>query len=82
MHRPDISRANEKDSVELHATALGSSAAIGSYKLASRLISKGADIHAKQSWQEPFSGIVQNVTALHIASGSWNMDFMQALVET
>lgn len=63
-------------------TVLGSAAALGSYNLASRLIADGADLHGKETWHEIATGSIDNVTALHIASGSWNLSFVQALLES
>jgi ankyrin repeat protein len=60
---------------------LGLAAPYASYELASRLIAKGADVHAQQEWHEVGEGDVHNVTALHLASGSWNFQFIRALVE-
>jgi ankyrin repeat protein len=60
---------------------LGAAAAMGSYKLASRIIAEGADLHAKQTWYDTWEGNIENVTALHIASGSWNLAFVQTLLE-
>jgi hypothetical protein len=62
-------------------TVLGAAASHANYKLASRLVAEGPDIHARQQWHELAEGDVENVTALHIASGSWNLEFIQALVE-
>ncbi|KAJ5139641.1 hypothetical protein N7448_003049 [Penicillium atrosanguineum] len=62
-------------------TVLGAAAPHASYRLASRLIAEGADIHAQQEWYVLGEGDVKKVTALHIASGSWNLEFIQALVE-
>ncbi|KAJ5215842.1 uncharacterized protein N7498_002249 [Penicillium cinerascens] len=75
--QPD-QQSSPKDLLE---TVLGVAAPHASYKLASRLIAEGADIHAQQEWYELGEGDVEKVTALHIASGSWNLEFIQALVE-
>lgn len=63
-------------------TVLGAAAALGSYNLASRLVAEGADLHGKETWHEIATGSIDNVTALHIASGSWNLAFVQALLES
>lgn len=42
---------------------LGVAAPHASYKLASRLISEGADIHTQQEWYKPGEGDVDKVTA-------------------
>ncbi|KAJ5946382.1 hypothetical protein N7454_003221 [Penicillium verhagenii] len=62
-------------------TVLNAAAPLGSHNLASRLISEGADIHSKEIWWEMGAGKTDNVTALHFASGSWNLPFIQALRE-
>jgi ankyrin repeat protein len=60
---------------------LGVAAPYGSYELASRLIAEGANIHAQQIWHEVWGGDADKVTALHLASGSWNLGFIKALVK-
>ncbi|KAJ6096929.1 hypothetical protein N7486_007675 [Penicillium sp. IBT 16267x] len=71
----------ESPSRDLRETVLGLAAPYATYELASRLIAEGADVHAQQGWHEVGEGDVHNATALHLASGSWNLQFMQALVE-
>ncbi|KAJ5106293.1 hypothetical protein N7456_002968 [Penicillium angulare] len=63
------------------SNVLGAAAPLGSYELASRLISEGADLHGKEIWWEMDEGKTDNVTALHLASGAWNLPFIQALRE-
>jgi ankyrin repeat protein len=72
---------DRSDYPDLHETVLGVAAPYGSYKLASRLIAEGANIHAQQIWHDVWGGDVDKVTALHLASGSWNVEFIKALVE-
>ncbi|KAJ5761805.1 uncharacterized protein N7511_005187 [Penicillium nucicola] len=75
------SNNDRPDHPDLQATVLGSAAPFGSYELASRLITDGADIHAQQIWHELWGGDVHSVTALHIASGFWNLEFLKALIK-
>ena len=66
----------------LMETALGNVMKHGSYKLLSRLIANGADVHARQ-WSVPneFGEGDLEVTALHLASGYWNLEGIQAVLE-
>ena len=72
---------DEKSQSTGQPTVLGAAAPLGSYNLASRLISEGADIHGKETWWGMGTGKTDNVTALHFASGCWNLPFIQALHE-
>ncbi|CAI7610632.1 unnamed protein product [Penicillium glandicola] len=72
---------DQPDHRDLYETVFGVAAPYGSYKLASRLIAEGANIHAQQIWHEVWGGDVNKVTALHLASGAWNLEFIKALVE-
>ncbi|OQE25876.1 hypothetical protein PENFLA_c008G05714 [Penicillium flavigenum] len=81
-YRVNENQPDQQSSPEdLREAVLGVAAPHASYKLASRLIAEGADIHAQQKWYKPGEGLVDKVTALHIASGSWNLEFIQGLVE-
>lgn len=66
----------------LMETALGNVIKHGSYKLLSRLISNGADVHSRQ-WAVPneFGEGDQEVTALHLGSGYFNLEGIQALLD-
>lgn len=68
---------------ELAETVLTAAIPHASYKLVSRLVAEGADIHARQQWWDPSWGIGEGrpLTALHIASIFWNLEGMQALMD-
>ncbi|KAH8696474.1 ankyrin repeat-containing domain protein [Talaromyces proteolyticus] len=64
-------------------TVLGQAVSRASYKLLSRLIAEGADVHTRQYGMGDFSGYgsAQEVTALHIGSSYWNSEGVQALIQ-
>ncbi|KAE8553312.1 hypothetical protein EYB25_004694 [Talaromyces marneffei] len=63
-------------------TALGQAVSRASYQLVSRLITEGADVHARQySWSSDPISDVGEVTALHIACGYWNVQGIKALLD-
>ncbi|KAI7973778.1 hypothetical protein EIK77_002176 [Talaromyces pinophilus] len=66
----------------LMETALRNAMKHGSYKLLSRLIANGADVHARQ-WSVPneFGEGDREVTALHLGSGYWNLEGIQAVLD-
>ncbi|KAJ5552096.1 hypothetical protein N7494_001474 [Penicillium frequentans] len=68
---------------ELAETVLSAAIAHASYQLVSRLIVKGADVYARQQCWDPSWAIEERgpTTALHIASISWNLEGMQALID-
>ncbi|KAJ5726158.1 uncharacterized protein N7483_007515 [Penicillium malachiteum] len=76
-----VRATNEHLSPTQRPTVLGVAAALGSYNLTCRLIADRPDLHGKETWHEIATGSIDNVTALHIASGSWNLAFVQALLE-
>lgn len=82
----DAKRVYEWDDIDeghrLMETALGGGITNGSYNLLSRLISGGADVHARQ-WSVPteFGEGDQEVTALHLGSGYWNLEGIRALLD-
>lgn len=78
--------ANQHPGLELEWTVLGAAITHASYKLVSRLIAEGAEIHARQIWWvsiNPTSLIrySKGVTALHIASLFGNLEGIRALVD-
>lgn len=73
---------------ELERTVLGAAIPNASYKLISRLIAEGAEVHARQKWTDRSSwdrsDRIQDgrgVTALHIASLFWNLEGIHALMD-
>lgn len=71
---------------ELEWTVLGAAITHASYKLVSRLIAEGVEVHARQRWWDPINPTspihyIMGVTALHIASLLWNLEGIQALVD-
>lgn len=83
--RPDADEQDESDSVLMpRRTVLGDAVSYAGYELVSRLIAKGADVHSRQNWQGgPLFEITHahNVTALHIAALSWNIEAIWALID-
>jgi ankyrin repeat protein len=77
----DENDSDTRSSSQPRATILGAAAALGSYKLTSRLLAEGANPHSRQEWSEPFVGSINDVTPLQIAGGSWNIEFITALAE-
>jgi chitinase len=74
----------EQDEKSIHfiETALGQAASRASYQLISRLIAEGADVHARQyDWDNTHLSDTGEVTALHIASGYWNLQGIKALLD-
>lgn len=72
----------DEEFVNFQETALGQAVSRASYRLISRLIAEGADIHARQyncSNYPVFN--IRDVTALHIASGYWNVQGIKALLD-
>ncbi|EED13306.1 conserved hypothetical protein [Talaromyces stipitatus ATCC 10500] len=77
---PDVEQ--DEKPMSLTATALGRAVSRASYKLASRLIAEGADVHARQyGWGGHPVTAVREVTALHVASGYWNVQGIKALLD-
>jgi ankyrin repeat protein len=68
---------------ELEQTVLGAAIPHASYKMVSRLIAEGAEVHARQRWWGPTNRIrdSKRVTALHIVSLFWNLEGIHALVD-
>ncbi|KAJ5722976.1 ankyrin [Penicillium malachiteum] len=73
---------------ELKNTVLAAAISHASYKIVSRLIAEGADVHARESWSEystygrpdrPRNS--KGLTALHIASLFRNVEGIQALMD-
>ncbi|KUL86304.1 hypothetical protein ZTR_08592 [Talaromyces verruculosus] len=90
IHSKEESKEEAPNSVkehpELEWTVLGAAITHASYKLVSRLIAEGAEVHARQRWWDlinPTSLIHYSlgVTALHIASLFWNLEGIHALVD-
>lgn len=74
----------EQDEKPMHfmETALGQAASRASYQLLSRLIAEGANVHARQyNWSNDPISDVEEVTALHIASGYCNVQGIKALLD-
>lgn len=69
---------------ELRETVLGEAVSHASYDMVSPLIAMGTDVHTLQKW---YGGLffalehAENVTALHIAALTWNMEAIQALLD-
>ncbi|KAJ5718923.1 uncharacterized protein N7483_010005 [Penicillium malachiteum] len=76
---------DESDCVPMpRGTVLGDAVSYAGYELVSRLIAKGADVHGRQNWTGgPLFEITHahNVTALHIAALSWNVEAIRALID-
>ncbi|KAJ5752985.1 ankyrin [Penicillium odoratum] len=67
---------------ELEQTVLSAAVTHMSYKMVSRLIAEGAEVHARQRWEDPTNCYhyrrSTGVTALHIASLFWNIEGIKA----
>lgn len=82
----DATRVCQWDDIDekhrLIETALGNVIKYASYNLLSRFIANGADVHARQwSHHYDFGDGDQQVTALHLGSGYWNLEGIQALLD-
>jgi ankyrin repeat protein len=90
IYSKEESQEETPDSVKKHPelewTVLGAAITHASYKLVSRLIAEGAEVHDRQRWWDPTdpTSRIHNskgVTALHIASLFWNLEGVHALVD-
>lgn len=73
----------ENFSVMIEAV-LGEAVSHASYDIVSRLIAKGANVYARQKWYGEYFFAIEygeNVTALHIAALSWNIEAIKALLD-
>lgn len=68
---------------ELEGSVLGAAIPNAGYKMVSRLIAEGAEVHARQRWLDPIESFqkCKGVTALHIASLFWNLEGIYALMD-
>ncbi|KAJ5096758.1 ankyrin [Penicillium angulare] len=90
-YTPQRTGVKETGVEELKSTVLGAAIPHASYKMVSRLIAEGAEVHARQRWNDDnffdiYDGIHRitdggNVTALHIASYFWNVEAIHALFD-
>jgi hypothetical protein len=87
----DADAQEEEDTAEREFmyTVLGAAIPHASYRMMARLIAAGADVHARQSWNDTYrwtsdERIIDNskgVTAWHIASLYGNLEGSRALVD-
>ncbi|KAJ5797462.1 ankyrin [Penicillium pulvis] len=84
---------SSNQTAELEGTVLGAAIPNAGYKMVSRLIAEGAEVHACQIWLDPTKTVGEwfdptnvlrkrkGVTALHIASLNWNLEGIHALID-
>jgi ankyrin repeat protein len=82
---PQAGEQDDSDRVPMpRGTVLGDAVSYAGYDLVSRLIAAGADVHGRQVWHGGlFFAITDghDVTPLHTAALSWNMDAIRALID-